>query len=133
MTAEERAQILVTARLLEAVGKLDWLGTGLTLVAAAALLFAPSARIPLIVTIALELIAKLFVVRIAFDAKLLRDVASGSLDTSGLDHALGALGLAPPEKSGRDWNARCRGARRLVVFLVVATLAQCVAVVWAAV
>ena len=39
MTASERAQMLFTARLLQAAETIDWLSTGLTLLAAAAIVF----------------------------------------------------------------------------------------------
>ena len=76
MTAEERAQLLITARMLEAVGRLDLLSAGLTLMAAAAMLFGASNSIFAGgATIVLGVVVKLYGIRIAFDAVLLRDIA----------------------------------------------------------
>jgi len=119
MTAEDRGLVLVTARMLEAAMKVDLLTTGLTLIATASLLVASPHRIEAIVAIALGLAAKFYAVRIAFDARLLDDIATGSLFSSDLDTAF-------PTKAGRSWDARCRGARRLVVVFVVLVVAQCV-------
>ncbi len=127
MTPEERGQVLVTAQLLRAALRVDWLTTGLTLLACAALTVSAANRIAAIVVIALGLIAKLFAVRVAFDASLFEDAASGTLTTSDLDNALGALALAPPAKAGRPWLDRCRGAKRLVYFLAAAACAQTIA------
>lgn len=121
MTPAERAQVLVTARLLEAAGKIDMLSTGLTLLAAAATLFGVF-NIAGIVVIALGVVAKLYSVRIAFDARLLSDVALDKLTTADLDAAF-------PAKAGRAWSERLRGAKRLVVSCAVATIAQCIAIV----
>ena len=125
MTAEERAQILVTGRLLEAVGRVDLLSSGLTLLSGALLVFRDAHRTAAVAAIVLGLIAKLYFVRIAFDARLLNDVATGSLTTPDLDGALGALGLVPRGKAGREWSARCRGAKRLAFAGVASTIAQC--------
>ena len=125
MTPEERAQIFVTARLLEAAKKIDTLSTGLTLLAGAAMLFgSPSLRlqIPGIVAILLGVVAKTFAVRIAFDARLLIDVAFDKLTTADLDAAF-------PAKAGRAWSDRLRGAKRLVIRCAAATTAQCIAVI----
>jgi hypothetical protein len=125
----DRAKILVTARLLEGAGKLDVLSTGLTLMAAAAVVLGSMRLWTASIAIALGLIAKYFSVRMSFDARLLRDVASDSLSTADLDAALAALELAPPEKAGRDWTARCHGARRLIIAHSLFTLCQIVVVV----
>jgi hypothetical protein len=125
MTPAERAQILVTARLLEAAKKIDALSTGLTLLAAAAMLFRTAStvfQIAGIVVIALGVVAKLYSVRIAFDARLLSDIALDKLTTADLDAAF-------PTKAGRDWSDRLRGAKRLVVLYAVTTIAQCIAVI----
>ena len=127
MTDAERAQIAVMARLLEAAGRLDPLSTGLTLLALAACALGKLHAIPTIVVVALGLAAKLYAVRIAFDAKLFRGVSTGAITTADLDQALVALKLAPGDKTGRDWTARCRGAKRLIVLCAAATAAQCIA------
>lgn len=121
MTPAERAQILVTARLLEAAGKIDILSTGLTLLAAAAMLFG-AFEIAGVVAIVLGVVAKLYSVRIAFDARLLSDVALDQLTTEDLDAAF-------PAKAGRAWSDRLRGAKRLVVVLAATTIAQCIAII----
>lgn len=117
MTPEERAQVVVTARLLRAAARIEWLTTGLTLLACGALTFAAPNRVSVIAVIVLGLIAKLYGFRIAFDAALFEDAASGSMTASDLDTALGALALAPPRKAGRSWRDRCLGAKRLVYIL----------------
>lgn len=121
MTGGERAQILLTARLLEAASKLDLLSTGLTLIAVASLVFMEPG-IAAIAAVMLGLIAKFYNVRIAFDARLLNDVATSALTMEALDEAF-------PAKAGRSWADRCRGASRLVTASVVITLAQCAALV----
>jgi hypothetical protein len=121
MNPQERAQILVTARLLDAAGRLDLLSTGLTLLAAAAMLFRPFA-IAGVVVLVLGVFQKLYGVRVAFDAQLLRDVALGQLSDADLDAAF-------PSKAGRAWSDRLRGARRLVTISATATIAQCAAIV----
>ena len=123
MTAEERAQILITARLLEAVGRLDLLSAGLTLLAAAAMLFgAPNMLFAGGAAIVLGVVVKLYGIRIAFDAVLLRDIALDKITGADLDAAF-------PKKAGREWSQRLRGCRRLVTVYVVATIAQCLAVI----
>ncbi len=123
MTPEERSQIAITARLLEAVGRLDLLSAGLTLLAAAALLLSASTNVFAgAAVIVLGIVVKLYGIRIAFDAVLLRDIAVDRLTTADLDAAF-------PNKAGRDWSTRLRGCRRLVTIYVTATIAQCMAIV----
>jgi hypothetical protein len=128
MTAGERAQILVTARLLQAAENIDWLTTGLTLVAAAAVAFGPSRSPAAIAALLLGLIAKLYALRVSFDARLVGDIARERLTTAELDEALVALSFARPDKTGRDWTDRCRGAKRLVVIVAIVTAAQTLAI-----
>jgi hypothetical protein len=128
MTPEERAQILVTARLLQAAGRLDWLGTGMTVVTAAAVaVFAPNLWASA-GAIVLGIVGKLYSARIAFDARLLDDVAAERLTAAELDAALEALGLRKASGVPRSWTDRCRGARRLVTISAAITVAQAVAV-----
>lgn len=129
MTVEERAQILLTARLLRAAARIEWLTTGLILLACGALTFGAPNRVVAIVVIALGLIAKLFGFRVSFDAALFEDAAAGNITASDLDTALGALALAPPEKAGRSWRDRCLGAKRLVYFFAGAACVQTVAAI----
>ena len=123
MTPEERAEVLVTARLLRAVGILRWLAAALIVVAAASMIFVkPSAAS--IAAILLGLLALYYGIRVAFDAHLLDDIALDRMTTADLDHALGRT-----DKTERSWADRCRGAKRLVVLLAGATVAEIVAVV----
>jgi hypothetical protein len=124
MTEEERAEILVTARLLEAAGKLDVLSIGLTLLAAFFVVDRPGW--PVAMSLASGLAARWLSLRVVFDARLLRDVAAATLATAQLDDALVSLRLMPRDKAGREWRARCRGAKRLVTLFGLATAAQCV-------
>jgi hypothetical protein len=129
MTAAERDEIVLTARLLRAAQTIDWLSTGLTFIAAAGIVLGHENRIPAIAAVVLGVIAKLYGVRIAFDARLFEDVAAERVSTSGLDRALGALGLARPDQADRPWSDRCRGAKRLVLRCAGATIGQCAAIV----
>ena len=125
MTEGERAQVLVTARFLRAAAAMQWLAVGLTLLAAAALIYGrgvPAA----IAALALGIVAIYYAFRVSFDARLLEDIADQRLTTSQLDEALGGL---QAKEGGRAWNERCRGSRRLVSGLAVVTFVQVVAVV----
>jgi hypothetical protein len=121
VTSAERGEVLVTARMLEAAGKVDVLSTGITLLAVASLFFASPHHVAALAAIVLGIAAKLYAVRIAFDARLLADVAAGTLTTLDLDAAF-------PEKSERSWTMRCRGAKRLVVVFGVVVILQCAVV-----
>ena len=115
MTADDRALVLLTARFLHAAEKIDWLVTGLTLVAAVAIVFHPPGWTPAIAIVILGLIGKIYSVRISFDAGLFEDIAADRLSTAELDGALVALGFASSGKIARTWVERCRGAKRLVM------------------
>jgi hypothetical protein len=117
VTGAERAQVLVTARLLEAARTIDFLSTGLTLIAAFGM-----QNVAGIAVIALGVVAKIYGVRIAFDARLFRDLADEKISSADLDAAF-------PKKAGRGWSDRCRGAKRLVIILAALTLAQCLVIV----
>ena len=123
MTPEEHALIAVTADFLRAAAKVQWLAIGLTIVAAASIVFTTSARPPAIAAIALGIIASYYGIRVAFDARLLEGVATERLTTADLDAVF-------VKNKGRSWADRCRGARRLVAFESAATIAQMIAVVW---
>ncbi|HXH39256.1 MAG TPA: hypothetical protein VNN08_11560 [Thermoanaerobaculia bacterium] len=125
MTADERAQIVVTARLLRATASIQWLPVGITIIAAAAAARGQGVSAA-IAAIVLGLVAIYFGVRVSFDARLFDDIATGRLTTLQLDTALGTLRKG---KGGRGWADRCRGARRLVAFCAIATMAQIIAVV----
>lgn len=128
MTPEERAQILVTARLLRAVAPIGWLATGLTLVAASSLAFVTRGWLFAMAAVLFGLVAVLHAVRIRLDAGLFEDALAERLSREELDGALRALSMVPAAKAGRGWPARCRGARRLMVVLAFAALAQVTAV-----
>jgi hypothetical protein len=113
MTATERAQVLVTARLLRATSKLDRLSIWLTLFTALALLTSTGPPVLEIIVVALGALARWYALRIDFDARLLEDVAADHLTREDLDEAFAALSLASRAKLGRDWSERCLGARRL--------------------
>jgi hypothetical protein len=108
MTADERAHVIVTARLLRAVASLPWLAAGL--IVAAVFRDVPAAAI-------LGLVALFYGIRVSFDAKLFDDIAAERLTTTQLDAALG-------KTRQRDWIDRSRGAKRLIVKAAIAIVAQ---------
>lgn len=114
MTGGERAEILVTARLLEAAAKIGWLSIGVTIVAVFQREWIAGV---------LGFLATYYAVRIAFDARLFADIASGALTAEDLDAAF-------PAKAGRTWMQRCRGAKRLIVIGAAVTLVQCAYALW---
>jgi len=122
MTAEERVRILITARWLEAAARIDFLSSGFTLLTLAVLAIDRSRWLPTLAVIVLGIVAKVYAMRIAFDAGLFADIAAERITAADLDRAF-------PKKAGRSWEARCRGARGLVVKSVVLTLAQCAGLV----
>lgn len=124
MTDGERIEAMITARLLGTGRIVDWLGTGLTLVAAGALLLGSVATWPAIGVILLGLVAKYFAVRVCFDAKLFRDVARERLSTEAFDAAMRHLGLLPGGKGGRGWTERCKAARGLLARQVAVVALQ---------
>lgn len=126
MTPEERARIMVTARLLRAAASIQWLAAGITIVAVAAATHGRGMSAA-IAAILLGVVAIFYGVRVSFDARLFEDIAAERLTTSQLDSALGALRKG---KGGdRSWADRCRGATRLIVLCAMATMGQIVAVV----
>ena len=127
MTETERAEVLVTARLLRAAKRIDWLATPLALIAAASLLFRGGNLAAGCVAIAAGVIAKLYAVRVAFDQHLFDDIAAGKLTPAELDHALSSMRAAAPVE--RSWSDRCRGARRLVRMLAAATVVEVIAAI----
>lgn len=110
MTGEERAEVLFTARLLRACAAVQWLAVGLTLVSVVSMRIAP---------VVLGLVATYYAVRVSLDARLFEDILAERLPVSDLDAVLRRKG-----KGERTMRDRCRGARRLAIALVVATLAQ---------
>ena len=116
MTEEERAQVLVTARLLASVGKAQWLSIALTVVAAIT-------RHP--ESVVLGLIAQFFSLRVALDARLFDDIAAKRLTTTAFDAAAAEFGWRRGT-SHVPWTYRCRGARRLVVIFGIMLVAQAI-------
>jgi hypothetical protein len=114
MSDEERAQVLVTARLLASAEKAQWLSVALTV--AAAVTRHPESAV-------LGLIAQYFSLRIALDARLFDDIASDRLTTSTFDSAAAAFqwrtGASPVPLTNR-----CRGAHRLIVIFALLLIAQ---------
>jgi hypothetical protein len=125
MTSEERAEILVTARLLRVVTPVQWLAVALTVLAASRVL---QGRAPIGAGAAIVagVVAVFYGVRISFDARLLEDVAGERLSTVDLDNALTAFGT---KNVNRSWSDRCRGAKHLVISFMTAAIAQVIAVV----
>lgn len=132
MTSAERAQALVAARFLRAAERSDWFSIALTLLALFAIVTGSVMLIASIVA-ALGLIARYYALRISFDARLLEDITSDNLATADLDTALSTIGFVKPEKTGRAWPDRCRGAKRLVLFYELTVAAQVACVIVAAV
>jgi len=113
MSEEERAQVLVTARLLASAEKAQWLSIALTV--AAAVTRHPESAV-------LGLIAQYFSLRVALDARLFDDIASERLTTNAFDSAAAKFQWrtgAPPVLTDR-----CRGAHRLVLIFGAMLLAQ---------
>jgi hypothetical protein len=127
MTATERAQILVAARLLRATSKLDQLSIWLTLFTALALLTSTGPPVLEIVVVALGALARWYALRIDFDARLLEDVAADTFTKEDLDEAFVTMSLASRDKLGRDWSARWRGVRGLVTVQAALFAVQVVA------
>jgi len=127
-------RLRLTADALAAVGTLDTLSTGLTLVAAAAIGFAlwhPVAMVALAflaAQIIVGLAAKWTAVRVRFDAAvfagLVDAVQRSGFRTEHLDRALRGVGMLPANKEGRDWDTRCRGALGLMKALGWLTVLQ---------
>ncbi|ALN82426.1 hypothetical protein LA76x_4315 [Lysobacter antibioticus] len=126
------AALLAQGRQLRA---LSWL----LLAAALLALVVPTASPPPSpVALALSLVAGLlqcyYALRVDFDARLFQ-AASEDEDSvraaQRLDASLLALGLLKPGRAGRDWPARWRGARGLMVRQAVSLSVQAAALVWA--
>ncbi|ALN63118.1 hypothetical protein GLA29479_2248 [Lysobacter antibioticus] len=124
------AALLAQGRQLRA---LSWL-----LLAAALLALVVPTASPPPWPLALSLVAGLlqcyYALRVDFDARLFQ-AASEDEDSvraaQRLDASLLALGLLKPGRAGRDWPARWRGARGLMVRQAVSLSVQAAALVWA--
>ena len=137
-------QLHIVASLLRRGKALDHLSTGLTLLCLGfgliqLLITTPNALLLIVVVIGvlLGILEKYYALRVAFDGDLFRMVASDpqwlSGRTAALDDALGQLGLAPVDKTGRSWALRSQGALKLlrqqVLFLAVQLLVVLSAIV----
>jgi hypothetical protein len=117
-------RLRLTAGALAAVGTLDTLSTGLTLIAAGGIGIALWHSVPalalafLAAQMIVGLAAKWMAVRVRFDGvvfgELAHAVSKTGFRTDHLDSALRGVGMLPGDKEGRDWDTRCRGALRLV-------------------
>jgi len=120
-------RLRLTAGALAAVGTIDTLSTGLTLVAAAGIGIAlwhsvpPLALVFLAAQVVVGLASKWMAVRVHFDgvvfAELVHAVHKTGFRTEHLDRALRGVGMLAEGKEGRDWDTRCRGALKLVKWL----------------
>ena len=127
-------RLRLTAGALAAVGTLDTLSTGLTLIAAAGIGIALWHSVPPLALaflggqVVVGLAAKWMAVRVHFDgvvfAELVHAVHKSGFRTDHLDSALRGVGMLPESKEGRDWDTRCRGALRLVKGLGWLTVLQ---------
>ena len=127
-------RLRLTAGALSAVGTLDTLSTGLTLIAAAGIGVALWHSVPalalafLAAQVVVGLGAKYTAVRVRFDGvvfgELAHAVSKTGFRTDHLDSALRGVGMLPENKEGRDWDTRCRGALRLVKALGWLTVLQ---------
>ena len=126
MNADDRALVLVTARLLRAGASLQWLTLALTILSAAALLRGV-ARPASTTALVLGFVGVYFGARVAFDSRLFDDIARERLTTADLDRVLETFGRPA---TNRSWVDRCRGARNLVSMLSATTIAQIAAVIW---
>lgn len=136
----------VTARLLRQGARVDAFSCGLSLLAFAAGWFALGLgewlRLSIVLAvIVLGLAQRYFALRVAFDAELFAALEHDpKLDAKRMrefDQAMQSLELLPPDKGGRPWVERCRGALKLLnrqisiaVLQLVVALAGIIAAAW---
>ena len=128
MTSEERTEVLLTSRLLQAAADMQWLSIGFTLIAALAYFFQSPQRLWPLAVVVLGLVVNYYGFRIHFDASLFEDAAAERITAEGIDAALVSLSLSAEGKSTRSWSDRCSGAKRLVTRCAIVLLIQTVAV-----
>lgn len=89
---------------------------------------------PIALSIGAGLLQCYYALRVDFDARLFQ-LASEDEDSTRaahrLDASLLALGLLKPGGEGRDWPARWRGARGLMMRQAISLSLQAAALVWA--
>lgn len=132
MTPEERAEARVTAGMLGAAGRTDLLSAGLTLFAAAALLFDVGWQPASIVTLALGLVGRYFGFRVGLDRRLFDDLADDRMQLVDLDAALRSSTGGKAGSVKRSVADRCRGARTLLSLHAAVTVTQVAATALAA-
>lgn len=129
------AALLAQGRQLHALSLL-LLAAALLLAAlpAVAVATATPGALPLALSFVAGLLQCYYALRVDFDARLFQ-AASEDEDSARaaqrLDASLLALGLLKPGREGRDWPARWRGARGLMVRQAIALSVQTAALVWA--
>ncbi|MHA6491791.1 hypothetical protein ACX0MV_00935 [Pseudomonas borbori] len=121
--AEMKLQLV--ASMLRRGRSLDWLSSGLTLIAMLIGL-APLTGLPAhpfsaaccALLVATGVLGKYWALRVALDAELFQHLADAPEQlqdrAAALDQALVQLGLQPAGQQGRAWDERCRGALRLL-------------------
>ncbi|MGO1000375.1 hypothetical protein [Lysobacter sp. CA196] len=90
--------------------------------------------LPLALSIGAGLLQCYYALRVDFDARLFQAASEDQDSTRAaqrLDASLLALGLLKPGRGGRDWPARWRGARGLMMGQAVSLALQAAALVWA--
>ena len=121
MDAATRQLLATTAALLDMGRTIDRLSRPLTVLALAGLLAPLTVPVPMagMATLVLAGLAGLGAAytgaRVAFDAALFRELATGRGDLALLDGALLQLGLLPAHKAGRPLADRLAGAPRLLL------------------
>lgn len=126
MTSEERAEARVTAEMLGAAGRTDLMSVGLTLLAAAALVFRVGFAPAALAALLLGVVARYYGFRVALDRRLFDDLAEGRMELTALDAALRSTSGGSAGTGERSVADRCRGARGLLkmqAWVVVAQLA----------
>jgi hypothetical protein len=119
----ERELLICAAALLEQGRTADRFSRPLTIAALLVTLLGP-AMVPALawplavtglLTAAAGAVQLYLAIRVGFDAALFRQLAARPtlMDVSGMDRALGALALLPPDRQERPVAARIAGARRL--------------------
>ena len=128
-------QLRLCADALHSARSMVVLSTGLSIVAAigvalAGVVAGTTAIAFWSATLAIGIFAQWIGFRVAFDARLFArlpdEAAAGALDLTRFDATMGALGLMPRDRAGRDADARCRGALDLVRTLSLIVVMQVV-------
>jgi hypothetical protein len=110
--------------MLGASGRTDLLSAGLTLLAAAALVFRIGFAPAAIVAVLLGLVARYYGFRIALDRRLFDDLAAGRMELADLDAALRSATGGRAGTKERSVADRCRGARGLLKSQALVVVAQ---------